>query len=1091
LQRQSTIATWCERVIEGGWLFALIFIPSYFNLLSARHFEPDKATSLRSIVLVMLAAALIRWLDQLNQNNTSSVSPGASSSFWQRLRRFPMALPVIGYVVVFLFATIISIAPWVSFWGSYQRLQGTYTNLSYIFLGGMIALNLRTREQLDRLIGALALGSIPVAGYGWIQHYQIDPLPWRGDVIARVASTMGNSIFVAAYMIMVLPLALARGVIAIQDARHAAKNVADSRNRGLPAAWGAAYLLIILGAVMIGLSALMFGAVVRTEDLRYWWVYPGSLVALFALFLIPTLRPHTGTSSGVVWSVVVSLGYVLLVGLLFLAGQGSGQQVVPITGRPGVEWPFFMVGGIAIALVGISLTFVLPKLGTQPNPTLLAAQSIGMFAISIFLLVAIVFTQSRGPWIGGFAGLVVFGFALLIIAIGYARQQNHRSLTWLRITLAGVSIFTVSVTAFVIAFNLLNIPQFEELRKVPYIGRMGRLLEINDGTGLVRKLIWVGDNQAGGAIALISSNPLRALVGWGPETMFVAYNPFYPPELAYIESRGASPDRSHMAYLDELINKGLLGLLSYLAVIVSFFALCIRLIRYAGQKQSFTTQILLIGCAATIIAHIVEISVGIPIVATLMLQAMTIGTTVAIGRLIGAYEPEPHPEAVSEPTEPAPAQPELPPQRARGSGRSQQRQNSGRGTARGAGRVPVASRKTALSPIALLIYGLVFGFALLGAWAFNVDNVYADMRFQQGQNYTETSRASLEEYIVGTSFYLDAVRMEPGQDFYYLNLGRSLMSIVEIRRQSGGDLGQPLSDVRVEELLRLSSPDAVQTFVTQQPPLALMSYAEAVLLRAHQLSPLNKDHFANLARMYNFWYTRLGRDPTNLAKAIDWYQRGVAVAPQDVTILNEYASAMALQGNDAKQRGDQAAAEAAFAKAAELFARSKQIDPRYADTDARETEFLRLRGDYAAAVERYVDLLKTNPRALDAQITGIVESLRDQPQLLGQLRDAYALAATQQPDNIANFALVGLISARMDDLPRAAEAFTEVVQLEPENIEARQNYTLVLSDSQQYSQAAAQAEILLNLAQQQGANDQELAALQGLLIFLQHKVAGQ
>ncbi|MBC8074859.1 MAG: hypothetical protein H7Y32_02185, partial [Chloroflexales bacterium] len=63
MQRQSTIQRWCDRVIEAGWLLALALIPIYFNLLSSRHFEPDKATTLRAIVLVMIAAWLIRVLD--------------------------------------------------------------------------------------------------------------------------------------------------------------------------------------------------------------------------------------------------------------------------------------------------------------------------------------------------------------------------------------------------------------------------------------------------------------------------------------------------------------------------------------------------------------------------------------------------------------------------------------------------------------------------------------------------------------------------------------------------------------------------------------------------------------------------------------------------------------------------------------------------------------------------------------------------------------------------------------------------------------------------------------------------------------------
>jgi hypothetical protein len=41
--------------------------------------------------------------------------------------------------------------------------------------------------------------------------------------------------------------------------------------------------------------------------------------------------------------------------------------------------------------------------------------------------------------------------------------------------------------------------------------------------------------------------------------MWVAFNRFYPPELAHYEARNASPDRSHNETFDSLVRTGLLG----------------------------------------------------------------------------------------------------------------------------------------------------------------------------------------------------------------------------------------------------------------------------------------------------------------------------------------------------------------------------------------------------------------------------------------------------------------------------------------------------------------------------------------------------
>src|SRR5262245_5135967 len=164
---------------------------------------------------------------------------------------------------------------------------------------------------------------------------------------------------------------------------------------------------------------------------------------------------------------------------------------------------------------------------------------------------------------------------------------------------------------------------------------MGQLLDTSAGTtGDVRKKIWVGDDKAGGAVALITAEPLRTIIGWGPESMFVSYNKFYPPALANVEARGASPDRSHEAYLDELVTKGVLGLISYLFVLTSFFALAWRLIRHTDEWR---WQVLFIACTAVVISHIVEGFTGIPIVSTLMMLWLTMAILIVGGMLAGQY----------------------------------------------------------------------------------------------------------------------------------------------------------------------------------------------------------------------------------------------------------------------------------------------------------------------------------------------------------------------------------------------------------------------------------------------------------------------
>ncbi len=66
-------------------------------------------------------------------------------------------------------------------------------------------------------------------------------------------------------------------------------------------------------------------------------------------------------------------------------------------------------------------------------------------------------------------------------------------------------------------------------------------------------------------------NILRPLVGYGPESMFVAYSPFYTPALGLVERRNATPDRSHNETWDSIVNNGVLGLIAYLWLFCGVF----------------------------------------------------------------------------------------------------------------------------------------------------------------------------------------------------------------------------------------------------------------------------------------------------------------------------------------------------------------------------------------------------------------------------------------------------------------------------------------------------------------------------------------
>lgn len=497
--RHSKIQKYCEGVIEAGWLAALIVAPLFFNSYSSRVFEPDKISLIRTISLVMLLAFLVKivdggrlWLPRVggtpeSGSNVTMVGDDSPTrinwrpaGFW----KVPLLLPVMLLAAAYVVSTLFSISPSLSWWGSYHRLQGTYTFLSYLIIAVLTAAHFREPAQLRRLQHTIIITSLPVAIYGVFQHFGKDPLPWGADVTGRVTANAGNPIFLAAHLIMAFFLTLERTFTS------------------------------------------------------------------FSFLLTSGSQPSVEKDS-----------------------DEGDQSSIPDYGLAGV-------------LVGSSYLFAL-----------------------IVQLLAIFWTQSRGPWLGLASGIYIF---VLLLLTG-TRPRNYRIWTaaWAGLGVAGlILVVLLNTTALGHSF-----------RQVPIWGRLTTMLDSATGTGRVRVLIWEGTAEMVSPHQPLSYpdgsedpfNPLRPLIGYGPETLWMAFNPFYPPELAQWESRNASPDRAHNETWDSLAITGVFGFLASSLLFVSIFFWALRwlgLIRSRRDVALFFSMLLGGGILLSGLFQLRGVSVG-------------------------------------------------------------------------------------------------------------------------------------------------------------------------------------------------------------------------------------------------------------------------------------------------------------------------------------------------------------------------------------------------------------------------------------------------------------------------------------------------
>jgi tetratricopeptide (TPR) repeat protein len=505
---QSRLALFCEKFIQAGWLVALVTAPLYFNIYSSRVFEPDKISLIRTLALAMGAAWLVlraeRWRGNAHPR-ADAIGLGERVYAWTRetSRANPLTIPALLLLLAYVISTLLSLSPTVSFFGSYQRLQGLYTFSSYVIIFFLAASLIQTRADMERAVSLALVTSFPVALYGIVQHYFLDPLPWVGDVTTRVASTLGNSIFIGAFLILAMPLALAR---LAQTSARASQNFSRRAQIVLSVAVAATFLTV---AALWGLS-FDLGAkqIVETN-------YTG------------TLTPEQLRATSAAFSVAIA-------------------------------------GSLVIALLWWGAAFFFKQRAANFLLLVLYAALLAMQFIALF------FSQSRGPLLGMLGGLFAFG-------VLYALVRGAR---WLALGAVGAAVIVMILLA------LINIPAspLSSLRDLPYVGRLGRVFELEGGTGRVRVLIWQG------ALKLVLPhdplwspttgddvfNPIRPLVGYGPETMYVAYNKFYPPELGTLESRNATPDRSHNETFDALVTTGVFGFIAENILFLLIFYLALK-----------------------------------------------------------------------------------------------------------------------------------------------------------------------------------------------------------------------------------------------------------------------------------------------------------------------------------------------------------------------------------------------------------------------------------------------------------------------------------------------------------------------------------
>ncbi len=180
-------------LIEYSFYFLFIVVPLILTPWNYELFEFNKMLTVYALTIVIAGAWIITMIRQKKLLFT----------------RTPFDLPILLFLTSQILSTIFSLDPHTSVWGYYSRFHGgLLSTLSYIIL--YYAFVQFMRGKTKKVIGVILSTGLIVSLYGIAEHFGIDKNIWIQDVQNRVFSTLGQPNWLAAYLLMLIPLAWSR-----------------------------------------------------------------------------------------------------------------------------------------------------------------------------------------------------------------------------------------------------------------------------------------------------------------------------------------------------------------------------------------------------------------------------------------------------------------------------------------------------------------------------------------------------------------------------------------------------------------------------------------------------------------------------------------------------------------------------------------------------------------------------------------------------------------------------------------------------------------------------------------------------------------
>jgi tetratricopeptide (TPR) repeat protein/cell division protein FtsW (lipid II flippase) len=392
-----------------------------------------------------------------------------------------------------------------------------------------------------------------------------------------------------------------------------------------------------LTILVFGLLTILATAASITPAISFWGSYfrkAGSLTLvcwiLFFLIVAQQLRNRTQLLRAI-YTLLLSSGIVSILGIL----QHFFPGILPnleCTGR------IFSTPGNAISLSAF-LAMVIP-FTLALSVYLWSKRKEGNNARILISLVILLALQFWCLWLAQYSItilLYIIAPIIFIILLGIVKRKR------LMLSLGALSLIALVIIAGLLLAPLLlsgpsaETPEPDDLKPVPTSEELG-----------LQTLGWRMEYWQS-SISIFTRSPevpfsndrfhsLRRLIGYGPETFIVTFQLFLPENMEEHHNLLSVPlTRPHNHYLYLANSIGLLGLMSFISILVVFFYLCFR---YLSKAKTDIVKLLLIAMVAGMIQYMADIFFNPVTMSPELVFWLTLGFVPVLGRLTTGDEPK-------------------------------------------------------------------------------------------------------------------------------------------------------------------------------------------------------------------------------------------------------------------------------------------------------------------------------------------------------------------------------------------------------------------------------------------------------------------